>query len=246
MGLQGRVALVTGASRGMGRAISLELAKRGADVAVLARDQAALAAVAAEIEALGQRSLVLVGNVSQMAEMGPCFEQLMACFSQLDILINNAGINQRGGIDSITEDSWNQTLDTNLKGAFISSKLASTIMVKQRRGWIVNVSSIMGRWGATSPAYGASKAGVIGLTKSLARGLAPYGIYVNAVAPGMIETEPTSKLPPERRQQMISMTPLGRPGQPEEVAKVVAFLASPDASYITGATIDVNGGMLMT
>jgi 3-oxoacyl-[acyl-carrier protein] reductase len=246
MGLQGRVALVTGASRGMGRAIALELAGCGVDVAVLARDQKALMAVAAKIEALGRRSLVLVGDVSHMADMERCFGQLMACFGQLDILVNNAGINQRGRIDTVTEDSWNQTLDTNLKGAFICSKLASAIMMKQRHGWIVSVSSIMGRWGATSPAYGASKAGVIGLTKSLARGLAPYGIYVNAVAPGMIETEPTSKLPAERRQQMIEMTPLGRPGQPEEVAKVVAFLASPDASYITGATIDVNGGMLMT
>jgi 3-oxoacyl-[acyl-carrier protein] reductase len=152
----------------------------------------------------------------------------------------------RGRIDEITEANWDHTIETNLKGVFVCCKLASAIMMPQRRGWIVNISSIMGKWGATSVAYSASKSGIFGLTASLARALAPYGIHVNTVAPGLVDTEPVKALPPERRQELIAMIPWGRMGTPEEVATVVAFLVSPDANYVTGATIHVNGGMLMS
>jgi len=240
-----RVALVTGASRGIGRAIALELARRGADLALLATRREALEAVATKVEGMGRRTLVLVADVRDMAQMQAAFSAIRAKFGRLDILVNSAGINQRKKLDAITEEGWDLTLDTNLKGTFLCCKLAAEIMIPQRRGWIVNISSVMGRMGGTSLDYSASKAGVIGLTKSLARALAPHNILVNVVAPGPIETDQAKALPPDRLKQLVDATPLGRIGKPEEVARVVAFLASDDASFITGATIDVNGGMLM-
>ncbi len=242
----GRVALVTGASRGIGRAVALELARRGADVALLATNRSLLEEVAREIEAMGRRPLVLVGDVGNMQEMQAAFESIKATFGHLDILVNNAGINQRQKLDKITEAGWDQTIGINLKGAFICSKLASELMIPQRSGWIVNISSVMGRMGGTSLDYSASKAGILGLTKALARSLAPHNILVNAVAPGPIATDQAKALPPDRMKQLVDSTPLGRIGQPEEIATVVAFLASEDAGFITGATIDVNGGMLMS
>ena len=226
--------------------MALELARRGADVALLATNRSLLEEVAREIEAMGRRPLVLVGDVGNMQEMQAAFESIKATFGHLDILVNNAGINQRQKLDKITEAGWDQTIGINLKGAFICSKLASELMIPQRSGWIVNISSVMGRMGGTSLDYSASKAGILGLTKALARSLAPHNILVNAVAPGPIATDQAKALPPDRMKQLVDSTPLGRIGQPEEIATVVAFLASEDAGFITGATIDVNGGMLMS
>ena len=244
--LDSKTALVTGASRGIGRAVALELARRGADVALLATNCELLEEVAKQIEAMGRRALVLVGDVGNMREMRAAFDQIQAAFGRLDILVNNAGINQRQKLDKISEEGWDRTIDTNLKGAFICAKLAAEIMIPQRQGWIVNVSSVMGRMGGTSLDYSASKAGMLGLTKALSRSLAPHNILVNAVAPGPIETDQAKALPPDRMKQLVDSTPLGRIGKPEEIATVIAFLVSQDASFITGATIDVNGGMLMS
>jgi len=243
--LDGKVALITGASRGIGRGTALELARRGADVAVLAAHRELLEQVAAAIESEGRRSLVLVGDVRSMAQMRECMEQIKVKFGRLDILVNNVGINPRQKLDVITEEVWDMTLDVNLKGMFILSKLASEIMIPQHEGRIINMSSVMGKLGGTAVDYSASKAGVIGLTKCLARSLAPYNILVNAVAPGTIDTEPVRALPPERFKQLVDSCPLHRIGRIEEVAGVIAFLAGPDASYITGSTLDVNGGQLM-
>ena len=244
--LDSKTALVTGASRGIGRAVALELARRGADVALLATRREPLEQVAAEVQKLGRRALVLVSDVSDMGQMRAAFAQIRSTFGRLDILVNNAGINQRQKLDKITEAGWDETIDTNLKGAFICAKLAAEIMIPQRQGWIVNVSSVMGRMGGSSLDYSASKAGILGLTKALARSLAPHNILVNAVAPGPIETDQAKALPPDRMKQLVDSTPLGRIGKPDEVATVIAFLVSQDASFITGATIDVNGGMSMS
>jgi 3-oxoacyl-[acyl-carrier protein] reductase len=244
--LDSKVALVTGASRGIGRAVALELAGRGADVALLATRRETLEQVAAEVQNLARRALVLVGDVRDMGQMRMAMAQIRSTFGRLDILVNNAGINQRQKLDKITEAGWDETIDTNLKGAFICAKLAAEIMIPQRQGWIVNVSSVMGKMGGTSLDYSASKAGILGLTKALARSLAPHNILVNAVAPGPIETDQAKALPADRLKQLVDSTPLGRIGRPEEIATVIAFLVSQDASFITGATIDVNGGMLMS
>lgn len=244
--LTGRVAVVTGASRGIGKATALRLAQEGADIGLIARDEVRLQQVAQTIESMGQRSLILAGDITEYERMRVVLDRTNRVLGSIDILVNNAGIYERVRLGDLDEAGWDRTMDVNVKGAFICSKLASGYMIAQKRGWIVNIASVSARVGGSVPHYAASKAGLVGLTRSLASTLAKHGILVNVVLPGPIDTEMAQVIPPERRTSLIERDiPLGRFGTSEEVAGVVAFLVSPDASYITGATIDVNGGEAM-
>lgn len=245
--LEGKTALVTGASRGIGRAIALELAQAGADVAVnYAGSERAAAEVVSMIEALGRRSLAIqadVGNNEQAEEM---VKQALEAFGRLDILVNNAGITRDNLIMRMKEEEFDQVIHTNLKGVFNCIKAVTRPMMKQRSGRIVNISSVVGVLGNPGQAnYVAAKAGVIGLTKSAARELASRNITVNAVAPGFIVTDMTDKLSDEAKDVLLQQIPVARLGQPEDIARTVRFLVSEEAAYITGQTIHVDGGMYM-
>ncbi|MBA2937873.1 3-oxoacyl-[acyl-carrier-protein] reductase [Paenibacillus sp. CGMCC 1.16610] len=245
--LTGKVALVTGASRGIGRAIALHLAEHGADVAVnYAGSEAAAEEVVAAIEAMGRKAIKLRADVSSYQESEELVKQTIEKFGKIDILVNNAGITRDNLIMRMKEEEFDQVIATNLKGVFNCVKAVTRPMMKQRFGRIINISSVVGVLGNPGQAnYVAAKAGVIGLTKATARELSTRGITVNAVAPGFIETDMTDKLSAEMREQMLKQIPLERLGQPEEIAKVVRFLASDDASYMTGQTLHVDGGMYM-
>jgi len=245
--LTGKVALVTGASRGIGRAIALTLAEAGADVAVnYAGSEAAAAEVVALIEAMGRKAVKVKADVSSTQEVEGMFKLVLETFGKLDILVNNAGITRDNLIMRMKEDEFDQVIATNLKGVFNCVKAATRPMMKQRSGRIINISSVVGVLGNPGQAnYVAAKAGVIGMTKATAKELASRGITVNAVAPGFIETDMTDKLPEEMRTQLLQQIPLAKLGQPEDIAKAVRFLASDDASYMTGQTIHVDGGMYM-
>lgn len=245
--LHGKTALVTGASRGIGRAIALALAEAGADVAVnYAGSEAAAAEVAAQIQKLGRKMITVKADVADAAQVEEMFKQVLDHFGKLDILVNNAGITRDNLLMRMKEEEFDQVIATNLKGVFNCVKAATRPMMKQRSGRIINISSVVGVIGNPGQAnYVAAKAGVIGLTKSAARELASRGITVNAVAPGFIETDMTDKLGDELRGQMMRQIPLTRFGKPEDIAKVVRFLASDDSSYMTGQTIHVDGGMYM-
>ncbi|WP_310192736.1 3-oxoacyl-[acyl-carrier-protein] reductase [Bacillus sp. 3255] len=245
--LTGKVALVTGASRGIGRAIALHLAEQGADVAVnYAGSEAAAAEVVSAIEAMGRKGIKLRADVSSYQESEDLVKKTIEFFGKIDILVNNAGITRDNLIMRMKEEEFDQVIATNLKGVFNCVKAVTRPMMKQRFGRIINISSVVGVLGNPGQAnYVAAKAGVIGLTKATAKELASRGITVNAVAPGFIETDMTDKLAGEMRDQMLKQIPLERLGQPEEIAKVVRFLASDDASYMTGQTIHVDGGMYM-
>lgn len=245
--LTGKVALVTGASRGIGRAIALHLAEHGADVAVnYAGSEAAAGEVVAAIEAMGRKAIKLRADVSSYQESEELVKQTIEKFGKIDILVNNAGITRDNLIIRMKEEEFDQVIATNLKGVFNCVKAVTRPMMKQRFGRIINISSVVGVLGNPGQAnYVAAKAGVIGLTKATARELSTRGITVNAVAPGFIETDMTDKLSAEMREQMLKQIPLERLGQPEEIAKVVRFLASDDASYMTGQTLHVDGGMYM-
>ncbi|MDR6883823.1 3-oxoacyl-[acyl-carrier protein] reductase [Bacillus sp. 3255] len=247
MMLTGKVALVTGASRGIGRAIALHLAEQGADVAVnYAGSEAAAAEVVSAIEAMGRKGIKLRADVSSYQESEDLVKKTIEFFGKIDILVNNAGITRDNLIMRMKEEEFDQVIATNLKGVFNCVKAVTRPMMKQRFGRIINISSVVGVLGNPGQAnYVAAKAGVIGLTKATAKELASRGITVNAVAPGFIETDMTDKLAGEMRDQMLKQIPLERLGQPEEIAKVVRFLASDDASYMTGQTIHVDGGMYM-
>jgi len=245
--LQGKSALVTGASRGIGRAIALALAEAGADVAVnYAGSEAAAAETVQAIEALGRRAVAIQANVGKAAEFEAMTKQVIEAFGSLDILVNNAGITRDNLLMRMKEEEFDQVIETNLKGVFNGIKAVTRPMMKQRSGRIINISSVVGALGNPGQAnYVAAKAGVIGLTKSAARELASRGITVNCVAPGFIETDMTDKLSDEMRESLGAQIPLARLGRPEDIAMAVRFLASDAAAYMTGQTVHVDGGMYM-
>ena len=247
MQIEGKVAFVTGASRGIGRAIALTLAEAGADVAVnYAGNAAAAEEVAAEIRKMGRRALILQGDVSQTEAAAAMLDAVVAEFGRCDILVNNAGITRDGLLMRMKEEDWDAVLNTNLKGVFNCTKAALKYMMKKRSGKIVNIASVVGIMGNAGQAnYAAAKAGCIGFTKSVAKEVASRGITVNAVAPGLIATDMTSVLPDKVIEEMAAGIPLKRAGQPVDVAKAVLFLVSDDAAYITGQTLNVDGGMVM-
>jgi len=245
--LEGKVALVTGASRGIGRAIAIELAKNGADVVVnYAGNEAAALEVVGAIEALGRSASAVKCNVASAAEVEAMVSGAIERYGKVDILVNNAGITRDNLLMRMKEEEFDEVIDTNLKGVFNCIKAVTRPMMKQRSGRIVNISSVVGVLGNPGQAnYVAAKAGVIGLTKSVARELASRNITVNCVAPGFIETDMTDKLTPELKEAMLKQIPLAALGQPEQIAKVVRFLASDESSYMTGQTLHVDGGMYM-
>ncbi len=246
MSLIGKVALVTGAAQGIGRDIALALATDGADVAICDVNLEAAQNTTAEIESKGKKSLALKANVAASADVTSMMEQVVEKFGRVDILVNNAGITRDGLILRMKDEDWDLVLSINLKGAFLCAKAALKYMTKQRSGTIINIASIVGAMGNAGQAnYVASKAGLIGLTKTIAREYANRNITANAVAPGFIETAMTKALPENVRQELAKQIPVGKLGTPEDVANAVRFLASPWASYITGQVIHVNGGMYM-
>ncbi|WP_420238808.1 3-oxoacyl-[acyl-carrier-protein] reductase [Telmatobacter bradus] len=245
-GLQGRIALVTGASQGIGRACALELAKAGATVALAARNQAKLAEVVAEIEAAGGKAAAFALDVSSEESIKTGAKAVLEQFGKVEILVNNAGITRDGLMMRMKRADWDDVLGTNLTGAFLLTQALISPMMKNRWGRIINIASVVGRTGQAGQVnYAASKSGLIGLTRSLAREVASRGITVNAVAPGYIETPMTAVLNEQQRTAMMATIPLGRPGSDVEIAQSVAFLASDAAAYITGVALDVNGGMFM-
>jgi 3-oxoacyl-[acyl-carrier protein] reductase len=243
---EGRIALVTGASQGIGRACAVELAKAGATVALAARNAEKLAEVAAEIAAAGGTAQSFALDVASEDSVKECIKNVLATFGTIGILVNNAGITRDILAMRMKRKDWDDVLATNLTGAFLVSQAVMSAMVKARWGRIINITSVVGETGQAGQAnYAASKAGLIGLTKALARELASRTITVNAIAPGFVETAMTGVLTEEQRAAMMSIVPLNRAGTEADIAHAVAFLASEEASYITGHTLDVNGGMYM-
>ncbi|MDO4298096.1 MAG: 3-oxoacyl-[acyl-carrier-protein] reductase [Lachnospiraceae bacterium] len=245
--LTGKKALVTGGGRGIGRAIALTLAEYGADVAVNysgSREKAEQ--TAGEIRAMGRQAVAIQADVSRQEDCVRMFQEVSTAFGGIDILVNNAGITRDNLAVRMSGEEFDQVIDTNLKGAFFCMKLAGKLMMKKRSGRIISISSISGVKGnAGQINYCAAKAGIIGMTKCLARELAARNITVNAVAPGYIDTDMTAVLPDKVRESVLAQVPLGRMGQPEDIAETVAFLASDRTGYITGQTILVDGGMGM-
>ncbi len=245
-GVEGRVALVTGAAQGIGRAIALGLAKGGATVAVVDIAEDKLAGVVGEIASAGGQAAAFKMNVADEDNVKQVFKDILARFGKVEILVNNAGITRDNLLMRMKRAEWDSVLAINLTAAFLLTQAAVTPMLKQRWGRIINIASVNGQMGAPGQAnYSASKAGVIGLTMAVAREVASRSITCNAVAPGFIETAMTATLPPELKESMLKAIPLGRTGQDTDVANAVCFLASEEAGYITGHVLNVNGGLLM-
>jgi 3-oxoacyl-[acyl-carrier protein] reductase len=246
MNLSNRVAIVTGSGQGIGREIALLLAERGASVVISDVNEATARAVAAEIESKNVKSIAVTTNVTVSAEVNKLVEQALSSFGHIDILVNNAGITKDNLLMRMSEADWDLVLNINLKGAFLCTQAVIRHMMKQRWGRIVNIASVVGVIGNAGQAnYSASKAGLIGLTKSTAREVASRGITVNAVAPGFIDTGMTQKLTENVKQEFLKQIPVGYFGLPKDVANAVAFLASEEAHYITGQVLNVNGGLAM-
>ena len=244
--LANQVAVVTGAGRGIGQAIALKLAAAGADIACVDLKPEFCAETVQKAQELGRKAWPFAANVSEAASVTAAAEQILAATGKVDILVNNAGITKDGLLMRMSEADWDAVLDINLKGTFLFTKAFSRSFLKQQSGRIVNIASVIGLIGNAGQCnYGASKAGVIGFTKSAARELASRGITVNAIAPGFIETAMTAKISPEARAALLKQIPLGSLGQPDDVAGAVLFLSSPAARYITGQVLPVDGGMAM-
>lgn len=244
--LANQVAVVTGAGRGIGRGIALKFAAEGADVACVSRTAENSEKVAQEIRALGRRAWALAVDVADAAAVAAAAEKILAEAGRVDILVNNAGVTRDGLLMRMSEADWDAVLDTNLKGAFLFTKAFSRAFLKQRSGRIINIASVVGLIGNAGQAnYAASKAALIGFTKSVARELASRGVTANAVAPGFVDTDMTAALNEQVRAEVLKTIPLGSFGQPEDIANAALFLASPAARWITGQVLVVDGGMVM-
>lgn len=247
MNLEGKVAFVTGGSRGIGKEIAISLAKAGADIAInYVSNESKAIEVVDEINKLGRKAIALQGNISSSTDVDSMFGEVISTFGQVDVLVNNAGITKDTLLMRMKESDWDNVVDTNLKGVFLCTKVAAKHMMRNRFGRIINISSIVGVIGNPGQAnYVASKAGVIGLTKTAAKELASRNITVNAIAPGFITTDMTDELQDSQKELLLQQIPLQKLGKPEDIAAMVVYLSSDFGQYITGQTIHINGGMYM-
>jgi 3-oxoacyl-[acyl-carrier protein] reductase len=244
--LANQIAVVTGAGRGIGRAIALKFAAEGADIVCVSRSVENSEKVAGEVRSLGRKAWAVAVDVADAAAVNAAAEKILADAGKVDILVNNAGVTRDGLLMRMADEDWDTVLNTNLKGAFLFMRALSRSFIKQRSGRIINVASVIGLIGNAGQAnYAASKAGLLGLTKSVARELASRGITVNAIAPGFIETDMTAGLKEEWKAELLKKIPLNCLGQPEDIAQAALYLASPGARYVTGQVLTVDGGMVM-